>query len=139
MVTKYGMSLEIGQIIYSQQYGDYSYSEKTAEKIDTEVQRLTTLYHQQTRSLLENNRDKLDILAHALIEKETLHAEEIYPLLGIEPREVHNLIKIRLLNIDKFLHYGTFKNKYISFKKRLHHVESLFSVLKRAARSKFSK
>jgi cell division protease FtsH len=89
MVTKYGMSSEIGQIIYSQQYGDYSYSEKTAEKIDTEVQRLTTLYHQQTRSLLEKNRDKLDILAHALIEKETLHAEEIYPLLGIEPREVH--------------------------------------------------
>src|SRR5579872_3473302 len=63
MVTKYGMSPEIGQIIYGQQYGDYSYSEKTAQKIDAEVERLTALYHQQTRQLLENNKDKLDTLA----------------------------------------------------------------------------
>ncbi len=89
MVTKYGMSPEIGQIIYGQQYGDYSYSEKTAQKIDAEVERLTALYHQKTRELLESNRDKLDTLAQALIEQETLQAEEIYPLLGIAPREAH--------------------------------------------------
>jgi len=89
MVTKYGMSSEIGQIIYGQQYGDYSYSERTAQKIDAEVERLTALYHAKTRELLENNKDKLDMLAAALIEKETLHAEEIYPLLNIKPREIH--------------------------------------------------
>ena len=89
MVTKYGMSPEIGQIIYGQQYGDYSYSQKTAEQIDAEVKRLTELYHQKTRELLDANRDKLDALALALIEKETLHAEEIYPLLNITPREVY--------------------------------------------------
>ncbi len=91
MVTKYGMSPEVGQIIYGQQYGDYSYSERTAQKIDAEVERLTALYHTKTRELLEQNRDKLDTLAQALIEKETLQAEEIYPLLGITPREAHKL------------------------------------------------
>lgn len=92
MVTKYGMSLEIGTIIYSQQHGDFEYSQKTAEKIDAEVQRLTALYHDQTRQLLEANRDKLEALALALIEKETMQADEIYPLLGIAPRESHKLI-----------------------------------------------
>jgi cell division protease FtsH len=89
MVTKYGMSPELGQVIYTQKYGDFEYSQKTAEKIDAEVERLTALYHKQTRELLEQNRDKLDLLAQALIEKETLQAEEIYELLGIESRTAH--------------------------------------------------
>lgn len=92
MVCHYGMSSELGTIIYSQQHGDFEYSQKTAEKIDAEVQRLTKLYHEQTRTLLENNRDKLDALANALIEKETMHADEIYALLGIEPRQAHKLV-----------------------------------------------
>lgn len=92
MVTKYGMSPELGMIIYSQQHGDFEYSQKTAEKIDTEVQRLTALYHDQTRQLLEANRDKLEKLAQALIEKETMLAEEIYQLLDIAPRKTHALL-----------------------------------------------
>ena len=86
------MSPELGTIIYGQQHGDFEYSQKTAEKIDAEVQRLTKLYHEQTRTLLEKNRDKLDLLANALIEKETMHADEIYTLLGIEPRQAHKLV-----------------------------------------------
>ena len=92
MVTHYGMSPELGTIIYSQQHGDFEYSQKTAEKIDAEVQRLTKLYHDQTRTLLESNRDKLDMLANGLIEKETMHADEIYALLGIEPRQAHKIV-----------------------------------------------
>lgn len=92
MVCLYGMSPEIGTIIYSQRHGDFEYSEKTAEKIDAEVHRLTALYHEKTRKLLEANRDKLETLAHALLEKETLHAEEIYQLLGITPRESHKFV-----------------------------------------------
>jgi cell division protease FtsH len=91
MVCQYGMSTELGTIIYSQQHGDFEYSQKTAEKIDAEVQRLTALYHDQTRTLLESNRDKLELLANALIEKETMHADEIYELLGITPRQAHKL------------------------------------------------
>lgn len=95
MVTKYGMSTEIGTIIYSQ-HGDFEYSQKTAEKIDAEVQRLTELYHVQTRQLLEANRDKLEMLAQGLIEKETMLAAEIYQLLGITPRETHSLFDIKV-------------------------------------------
>ena len=92
MVCKYGMSPEIGAVIYGQRYGDFEYSQKTAEKIDAEVQRLTELYLEQTRTLLEANKDKLDLLAQALIEKETMHAEEIYQLLNITPREAHKFV-----------------------------------------------
>jgi len=92
MVTKYGMSPELGTIIYSQQHGDFEYSQKTAEKIDSEVQRLTAEYHEQTRQLLESNLDKLEKLANALIEKETMHAEEIYELLEITPRQAHKFV-----------------------------------------------
>ena len=92
MVTHYGMSTDLGPIIYGQQHGDFEYSQKTAEKIDTEVQRLTKLYHEQTHTLLTANRDKLDTLAHALIEKETMHADEIYQLLDITPRQAHKLV-----------------------------------------------
>ncbi|HLC06959.1 MAG TPA: ATP-dependent zinc metalloprotease FtsH [Candidatus Babeliales bacterium] len=92
MVCHYGMSPELGTIIYSQQHGEFEYSQKTAEKIDAEVQRLTALYHDQTRTLLEANRDKLELLANALIEKETLHAEEIYELLAITPRQAHKFV-----------------------------------------------
>jgi cell division protease FtsH len=92
MVCHYGMSPELGTIIYSQQHGDFEYSQKTAEKIDAEVQRLTALYHDQTRTLLEANRDRLDLLANALMEKETMDADEIYKLLSITPRQAHKLI-----------------------------------------------
>lgn len=92
MVTKYGMSPELGTIIYSQQHGEFEYSQKTAEKIDAEVQRLTAIYHEQARQLLEANRDKLETLAQALIEKETMLADEIYQLLGITPRQTHTLV-----------------------------------------------
>lgn len=91
MVCKYGMSTELGTIIYSQN-GEFEYSQKTAEKIDAEVQRLTALYHDQTRTLLEANRDKLDMLANALMEKETMNADEIYELLSITPRQAHKFI-----------------------------------------------
>ena len=42
--------------------------------------------------LLKDNRDKLDLLAQALLEKETLYASDVYELLGIEPREELRLI-----------------------------------------------
>jgi len=92
MVSKYGMSQNIGTIIYGQQHGDFAYSQKTAEKIDEEVHRLTEEYHESTRRLLEANKDKLDKLAQALIAKETMYADEIYELLSIAPRQVHRFV-----------------------------------------------
>ena len=43
----------------------------------------------RTMKLLTDNRDKLNLLAETLLEKETMYAEEIYELLGIELRTQH--------------------------------------------------
>lgn len=89
MVCNYGMGSDLGQVIYAQGQGDYVYSQKTAERIDAEVQRIMDECYANTMQLLKDNRDKLDLLAETLLEKETMYAEEIYELLGIEPRTQH--------------------------------------------------
>ena len=88
MVCSYGMSKELGSVIYNQG-GSFEYSQKTAERIDTEVQRILDECARETMQLLIDNREKLNLLATTLLEKETLFAGEIYELLGITPREEH--------------------------------------------------
>ena len=93
MVCKYGMSEDVGLVIYEQEHGKYQYSEKMAEKIDSAVQTIMNNCHTRSRQIISENRDKLDRLANALLEKETLYASEIYELLGIEPRQDLRLVK----------------------------------------------
>lgn len=93
MVCDYGMEPEaVGLVMYKQEHGSYQYSQKMAEKIDDTVQRLVTDFYRQTKELLSANRDKLDLLAITLLEKETMYASEVYELLGIEPRVDHRLM-----------------------------------------------
>jgi cell division protease FtsH len=87
MVCHYGMSDELGLVVYQQRNGEYQYSERTAERIDAEVQRLLEASYKKVKELLTFNRDKLNRLADELYKKETLFAAEIYELLGITPRE----------------------------------------------------
>ena len=89
MVCNYGMADELGQVVYAQSQGDYMYSQKTAERIDEQVQKIMDDCYAKTMKLLTDNRDKLEQLATTLLEKETLYADEIYELLGIEPRTQH--------------------------------------------------
>jgi cell division protease FtsH len=91
MVTRYGMSEKLGKAIYSQREGDFVYSQKTAELIDEEIRSILERGYEKARQLLQENREKLDSLAQALLEKETLYAGEIYALLGITPREEFKL------------------------------------------------
>ncbi|MGE0206407.1 MAG: ATP-dependent zinc metalloprotease FtsH [Candidatus Babeliales bacterium] len=91
MVCRYGMTDELGTVVYNQGNGQFEYSQKTAEKIDEVVHNLLKDAQQRTEKLLKDNRDKLDLLAKTLLEKETLYADEIYKLLGIEPRESFRL------------------------------------------------
>lgn len=92
MVCYYGMSEKLGPVVYPQDSEMKPYSEKTAELIDDEVRRILTETLAKAKALLAENRDKLELLAQTLLEKETLYAAEIYTLLGIEPREQHTLI-----------------------------------------------
>ncbi len=89
MVCNYGMGSDLGQVIYAQGHGDFVYSQKTAERIDGEVQRIMDECYGRTMTLLKENREKLNLLAETLFEQETMYAEEIYELLGIEPRAQH--------------------------------------------------
>jgi cell division protease FtsH len=83
------MTDELGPVIYDK--GSFAYSEKTAERIDMVVQHILQDCLKDVKELLKNNRDKLELLAKALLQKETLEAEEIYDLLGIAPRATHKL------------------------------------------------
>lgn len=91
MVTEYGMSPELGLVAYPQGRAGIEYSQETAAKIDDVVRKLLTHCHDRAVELIAKNRDKLEKLTQALLEKETLDAAEIYELLGIEPRAIHKL------------------------------------------------
>ena len=91
MVCHYGMS-DIGKVVYAQQEGSFAYSQKTAEQIDHEVKRMIDESYAKAVDLLKANCDKLNLLANTLLEKETMHAGEIYTLLGIESRQEHRFV-----------------------------------------------
>ena len=61
--------------------GSQEYSEKTANVIDEEVQRILTTAYDSCMKLLIKNKDKLINLSEILIEKEILDAEEVESIL----------------------------------------------------------
>jgi cell division protease FtsH len=94
MVGRWGMSDAIGPIAVVPQDGQYlpgthEAAERTQELLDGEVHRLVDEAHEDALELLRANRDKLDSLAHALLEKETLDEEEAYQAAGMKrpPKE----------------------------------------------------
>jgi len=91
MVCYYGMSPVLGTIVYDPSERAFPYSSETARTIDNEVQRIMSECNQRATEIIVANRDKIDMLAHALLERETLTASEVYQLLGIQPREQHLL------------------------------------------------
>lgn len=82
MVCSYGMS-SLGEVAYQ----EGSYSPGTGKEIDDTVRAIIKQAYGRAKNKLMENRDKLDILAAALLDKETMYADEIYELLGITPRE----------------------------------------------------
>jgi len=91
MVCQWGMSEDLGMV----EYGDHqehtflardmsttrSYSEDTAQKIDNEVKRLIDTAYNKAREMLLSHREQLDLIAHALLEYETLDASHIKDLM----------------------------------------------------------
>ena len=95
LVTTYGMSEKFGPISLGRKqeiiYGykeflvEKDYSEKTAEEIDKEVQRILNEALERAKKVLEIKRDKLDKVAKALIKRETLEKKQFERLIG-EPK-----------------------------------------------------
>ncbi len=87
MICDFGMSEEIGpismskgndQVFLGREIANHrDFSDKTAETIDEVMKRVVVTQEKRAIALLEENRDKLDLLANALIEHELLDREEI--------------------------------------------------------------
>ena len=91
MVTRLGMTEEFDMMateVVTNQYlgGDTSLacSQETAGRIDAKVLEIIKSAHEQARSILRANRDKLDVLASFLLEKETITGEQFMALLRQE-------------------------------------------------------
>jgi cell division protease FtsH len=90
MVGRWGMSETIGTVTVIATDGQgpllpggAEVSEETQRLLDEEVRRLVASLHEEVVTLLKENRDKLDSLAEALLEQETLEQAEAYAAAGI--------------------------------------------------------
>ncbi len=95
MVTKYGMSDSLGTMVYVDNDQDSffgrmsakSVSEATLQKVDGEIRRILDEQYAIARKLLEENRDKVEAMVSALLEWETIDAEQIDDIMaGLPPR-----------------------------------------------------
>lgn len=108
MVTEWGMSDTMGPIAYEEPEGEvflgYSISKRknmadsTALMVDKEIRRIIDEAYKRTENILKKHKNELDILAHGLVEYETLSGDEITDLLNgkkIRQSEKKSLIKPR--------------------------------------------
>ena len=97
MVTKWGLSEKLGPLSYEEEEGEVflghsvtrhkSIAGDTQRSIDEEVRSIIDRNYQRSRQLLEQNMDKLHVMAGALMKYETLDAEQIDDIMaGKEPR-----------------------------------------------------
>ncbi len=93
MVCRYGMSDKFGfqaffePPAFSAEPVPPPFSERTSEEIDAEVKVLVDKAYEKAKKMLEENRDKLETLAAALIEKESMDGRDVAKLLGIEEKK----------------------------------------------------
>jgi len=91
MVTIYGLNEKLGNITYYDSSGQTEYgftkpySESTAEMIDKEISNIIEEQYQRAIKLLENNKDKLTLLANELLEKEVIFKESLERIFGERP------------------------------------------------------
>ena len=91
MIKEYGMSEHLGPIAYGESdnqsflgrsFGESrNYSEDVASEIDHEIRTYMDSVYNECRNLITENRDKLDLIANALLERETLTAKELEELM----------------------------------------------------------
>ena len=92
MVTRFGMSDNLGPVALGRQQGNMflgrdimserDFSEETASTIDSEVRDLVDVAYNRAKTVLQENRHILDKLADMLVDKETVDAEELQSLLA---------------------------------------------------------
>ena len=97
MVTRYGMSDELGTMVYADNEGEVflgrsvtrqtNMSEETMRKVDAEIRKIIDMQYALARKLIEENRDKIEAMTKALLEFETIDADQIKDIMeGRPPR-----------------------------------------------------
>jgi cell division protease FtsH len=97
MVTQWGMSDALGTMVYGENEGEVflgrsvtthkNISEATMQKVDAEIRRIIDQQYALARGLIESNRDKIEAMAKALLEWETIDADQINDIMaGNQPR-----------------------------------------------------
>ena len=95
MVTRFGMSDSMGVMVYedSENEGFFggatkTISEATQQKVDAEIRAILDTQYALARRLLEENRDKVEMMTKALLDWETIDADQINDIMaGQEPRK----------------------------------------------------
>jgi cell division protease FtsH len=95
MVTQWGMSDELGTMVYGENEGEVflgrsitthkNVSEATLQKVDSEIRRIIDTQYKLARKLIEENREKVEAMAKALLEWETLDADQIADVMQGKP------------------------------------------------------
>ena len=97
IVTRYGMTTELGPMVYAENEGEVflgrsvtkttHMSEATMQKVDAEIRKIIDRQYTVARQILEANRDKAEIMMRALLEWETIDADQINDIIeGRPPR-----------------------------------------------------
>ncbi len=89
MVTRFGMSESMGVMVYEDDANEGFFggsvktiSEATQQKVDAEIRNILDTQYALSRRLLEENRDKVEIMTKALLEWETIDAEQINDIMA---------------------------------------------------------
>lgn len=92
MVTRYGMSAEMGPMVYAENEGEVflgrsvtkttSISETTQQKVDAEIRRILDEQYQVAQRILETHRDKVEAMTSALMEWETIGREQVLDIMA---------------------------------------------------------
>src|SRR5690606_17479857 len=88
MISIFGMNEKVGNVSFyglSQDQFSKPYSDETASMIDGEVRKLVEAQYKRAQELLSKHRDKLEIIANALLEKEMIVKSDVEKLIGPRP------------------------------------------------------
>ncbi|CAM5477156.1 ATP-dependent zinc metalloprotease FtsH [Alcaligenes nematophilus] len=100
IVTRYGMTDSLGPVVYAENEGEVflgrsvtkttHVSEATMQKVDFEIRKIIDEQYAVARKLIEDNMDKMHAMAKALLEWETIDADQIDDIMkGLPPRAPH--------------------------------------------------
>jgi cell division protease FtsH len=95
MVTRYGMTDELGPMVYAENEGEVflgrsvtkttNMSEETMRKVDSVIRRIIDEQYAIARKLIEDNQDKIPAMAAALLEWETIDSDQIDDIMSGKP------------------------------------------------------